>query len=86
MQLVAALQALSLLNNRFTLSMAQHFAVRLETAAESLEARIDEAFRLLTGRTPSAEERRQTLAYAEVHGLPALCRLLFNLSEFVFVD
>ena len=81
-----ALQALSLLNNRFTLTMAQHFAVRLETAAESMEARIDEAFRLLTGRTPSAEERRQTLAYAEVHGLPALCRLLFNLSEFVFVD
>ena len=81
-----ALQALSLLNNRFTLSMAQHFATRLETDATSTEARIDEAFRLLTGRIPSQEERLQTIAYAEVHGLPALCRLLFNLSEFVFVD
>ena len=81
-----ALQALSLLNNRFTLSMAQHFATRLEMDAESTDARIDEAFRLLTGRTPSHEERLQTVAYVEQHGLPALCRLLFNLSEFVFVD
>ena len=81
-----ALQALSLLNNRFTLSMAQHFAARLETDARSTDARIDEAFRLLTGRTPSQEERLQTIAYAKQHGLPALCRLLFNLSEFVFVD
>ena len=81
-----ALQALSLLNNRFTLSMAQHFATRLETEAQSTDARIDLAFRLLTGRTPSLEERLQTIEYAEQHGLPALCRLLFNLSEFVFVD
>ena len=81
-----ALQALSLLNNRFTLSMARHFAARLETDQQSTDARMDEAFRLLTGRTPSPEERRQTIAYAEQHGLPALCRLLFNLSEFVFVE
>ena len=81
-----ALQALSLLNNRFTLSMAQHFATRLETDAQSLDARIEKAFQLLTGRAPSPTERLQTIAYAEQHGLPALCRLLFNLSEFVFVD
>ena len=81
-----ALQALSLLNNRFTLSMAQHFATRLETDAPSLDARIEKAFQLLTGRAPSPTERLQTIAYAEQHGLPALCRLLFNLSEFVFVD
>ena len=83
---LTALQALSLLNNRFTLSMAQHFATRLETEAVSTEARIDLAFHLLTGRTPSQEEHTQMTAYAEQHGLPALCRLLFNLSEFVFLD
>ena len=66
--------------------MAQHFATRLETDAQSLDARIEKAFQLLTGRAPSPTERLQTIAYAEQHGLPALCRLLFNLSEFVFVD
>ena len=81
-----ALQALSLLNNRFTLTMSRHFATRLESVSESTDSRIDHAFRLLTGRTPSPDERSQLTTYADQHGLPALCRLLFNLSEFVFVD
>ena len=81
-----ALQALSLLNNRFTLTMARHFSKRLESVSDSTDKRVDYAFQLLTGRTPSLEERVQLTTYADQHGLPALCRLLFNLSEFVFVD
>ncbi|MDA1231010.1 MAG: DUF1553 domain-containing protein [Planctomycetota bacterium] len=83
---VTALQALSLLNNRFTISMAQHFAERLKNEAATTNENVDHAFQLLTGRTPSEEERTQLAEYAQEHGLPALCRLLFNLSEFVFVD
>ncbi len=81
-----ALQALSLLNNPFNLSMAQHFARRLEADASDVEGRVGRAFRLLTGRAPTVDENTQMGAYADRHGLPALCRLLFNLSEFVFVD
>jgi len=81
-----ALQALSLLNNRFTLSMSRHFATRLEKSDKSVDEQVDHAFQLLTGRKPALEEQSQMTAYAEQHGLPALCRLLFNLSEFVFVD
>ena len=83
---LTALQALSLLNNGFTLSMAGHFAKRLESEAAMLDARVDLAFQALTGRTPSQKEQTEMRNYASQHGLPALCRLLFNLSEFVFVD
>jgi hypothetical protein len=83
---LTALQALSLLNNRFNLSMARHFAGRLETEASSTETRVARAFLLTTGRAATDEECRSMVAYADQYGLPALCRLLFNLSEFVFVD
>ena len=39
---------------------------------------------------PSARNREHELAaatdYARQHGLPNACRMIFNLSEFVFVD
>jgi len=83
---LTALQALSLLNNRFNLSMARHFAERLQSEEGATDLQVMRAFLLLTGRTPSDEELHSMTAYANQHGLPALCRLLFNLSEFVFVD
>ncbi len=83
---LTALQALSLLNNRFTLSMAQHLAKRLENENASIGDQVDQAYLLLTGRRPSPDEASELSKYAQEHGLSALCRLLFNLSEFVFVD
>jgi hypothetical protein len=45
---------------------------------------------VLVGPTPTALEgalREAAVAdHARKHGLPAACRLLFNLNEFVFVD
>lgn len=83
---LTALQALSLLNNGFNVTMARHFAARLETDATTPEAQVDRAFRLLTGRSPDESEKSEMLQYRTNHGLTALCRLLLNLNEFVFVD
>lgn len=83
---LTALQALSLLNNRFTLSMARHFATRLEKESASVNVQVEHAYVLLTGHRPSPDEASEMTKYAEQHGLAALCRVLFNLSEFVFVD
>ncbi len=83
---LTSLQALSLLNNRFNLSMANHFATRLSAEHDSLPAQVEAAFRLVAGRVPAPAERQQLVAYSQQHGLPNLCRVLFNLSEFVFVD
>ena len=83
---LTALQALSLLNNGFSLTMAQHFAKRLEAEADSPAEQIALAMRLIAGRSPGAAEQTLFADYAKQHGLPSLCRVLFNLSEFVYLD
>ena len=83
---LTSLQALSLLNNRLSLSMSRHFARRLEEESKPGSDRIDLAMRLIAGRSPTDRERAEFSAYAEKHGFENLCRVLFNVSEFVFVD
>ena len=83
---LTSLQALSLLNNRLSLSMSRHFARRLVEESKSGSDRIDLAMRLIAGRSPTDRERAEFSAYAEKHGFENLCRVLFNVSEFVFVD
>ncbi len=83
---LTSLQALAMLNNQFTLVMAEHFASRLRGEADNLPDQIDRATQLLVQRAPTDDERAAMIAYAQEHGLENLCRLLFNLSEMVFVD
>ena len=83
---LTALQALSLLNNKFMLRMAEHFAARLQGEADTLRGQVEYGFHLVTGRSPSTEQATQLTAYAAEFGMENLCRLLFNLNEFVFVD
>jgi hypothetical protein len=80
------LQALSLMNNDFTLVMAESFRTRLQSTTESVAEQVTHGFALCTGRAPSETELRSMLSYTESHGLEALSRLLFNLNEFIFVD
>ncbi len=83
---VNALQALAMRNNRLTVAMAKHFAARVAKEASAPPAQIDLAFRLALGRPPSANEAEAMSGYVREHGLTNLCRLIFNLNEFNFVD
>lgn len=83
---LTALQALSLLNNKFTLHMADQFAGRIKKESKTLKGQIRRAHQLTTGRPPTAKEMAALHTYAQTHGLPNLCRVLFNLSEFTYVD
>jgi hypothetical protein len=83
---VTALQALAMLNNRFVVRQAEHFAARLAAERPDLEARIARAFQLALSRPPRAEELAVARDYATRHGLANFCRLVFNLSEFSYVD
>lgn len=47
---------------------------------------VDAAFRLAIGRHPEEEERRRLVEYGRRHGLENVCRVVFNLNEFLFVD
>lgn len=83
---VSSLQALRLFNNEFVLYHAKVLAERIETEAAGLEAQVSRAIQLLWQRNPTPEEKREFTEFARAHGLPALCRILFNSNEFLFVN
>jgi hypothetical protein len=81
------LQALSLLNNSFVLRMATYFAERVEReAGADVSAQVVRAWQLALCRDPSTDELRLSTELVQQHGLAALCRGLFNSSEFVVVE
>jgi hypothetical protein len=84
---VSPAQALALLNNGFMLTQANHFAERVRREAGADPARqIERAWRLALGHAPAEPDRDRLLAFVQKNGLPNLCRVLFNLNEFAFVD
>ncbi|MBI2480173.1 MAG: DUF1553 domain-containing protein [Planctomycetia bacterium] len=83
---LTSLQALSLLNNKFNLAMSRRFAERLQRERDSLPMQIDFGMQLVAGRSASEAERESLQAYATQYGIANLCRVLFNLSEFVYLD
>lgn len=83
---LTALQALSLLNNKFSIAMARHFASRLEKEADDMAGQVKRGHLLVTGRVPTKEEEKLLMEYTRSHGLQNLCRTLFNLSEFTYLD
>ena len=84
---LSAIQALALLNNSFMTTQAEQLAARVAAAAGSdPTAEVASAFRLALGRAPDAAEAEVLVAMHAAHGLPAVCRALFNLNEFAFID
>ncbi len=89
-------QALTLLNNDFTLRQARYFAERVAGAKKTAEERIAEAYRIALGREPAAAEaaaNRDFLArQTRFHGgdaaaaLTDLCDVILNLNEFVYIN
>jgi hypothetical protein len=82
-----ALQALALLNDEFMLKQAGYFATRVEhEAGAEKRAQVRRAFELAFLRSPSDAESSSAGKFCADHGLAALCRLLFNANEFVYLD
>lgn len=80
------LQALTTLNHGFTVDMARAMAQRIEHAVgENPTAQLRHAFRICFARQPTDEESRSCLQLIAGHGLPALCRVLLNTSELIYV-
>ncbi len=80
-------QALTLYNGDFVNRQARHLAARLDAEAGTDPARqIDRAYRLPLCRPPSPAEREALLEFLRTHGREQMCRVLFNLNEFVYPD
>ncbi len=80
------LQALAMLNNALMLTMAKHFAAKLDQSDGELPAKVQRAYQEAIGRAPSREDQAVLVEYAQQYGLTNFCRVLFNLNEFSFVD
>ena len=81
---VTAPQALALLNAEDVVVAAKTTADRL--AKESPEDRVRLAYRLILSRLPNAEEESLAREFLRQSPLRELCRALFNVNEFVYVD
>ena len=99
-QSTTPIQALNLLNSRFTIDEAKAFAARIEAdvaarqpagtvaadgGADAVPSWIDRAYQLALSRSPDSAERDFVTPLVREHGLPTLCRVLFNTNEFLFI-
>ena len=82
----SALQSLAMFNNEFILHASERLAAKLEQDFPQPEDRIRAAFQRLMQRDPTATESSDCAMLAAQHGLAAVCRVLFNANEFLFLD
>ena len=68
------------------MAAAKALAERLTKEAATEGERIALAYRLVLGRSPSAKEADRATAFLKDSPLSELCRALFNLNEFVYLD
>ncbi len=93
---IVALQALSLLNNGWVRGEADTCAGRVLAAAAEAGPRVDDAWRRVLGRLPSAEEKDAALSHVTTQmageaarerlAWASLCQVLFNTNEFLSID
>jgi hypothetical protein len=81
------IQALNLYNSGFMANLSKRFAKRItKETGDDHGKQIARAYAWAFGRSPLDEETDEAVAYLEEHGLPALCRVLFNANEFLFLQ
>jgi hypothetical protein len=79
-------QALALLNASDATKAAKALAERLMNEAKTDEERIDRAYRLTLGRSPTTSEKERAKTFLSESPLSELCRALFSVNEFVYLD
>ena len=80
-------QALTLFNGAFVNRQARHFAERLrKEAGDDPDRQIEHAYRLALCRPPSAAERATLRDFLKRQSLVEMCRVVFNLNEFLYAD
>ncbi|NCY01452.1 MAG: DUF1553 domain-containing protein, partial [Planctomycetia bacterium] len=80
------LQALNMLNGEFLLEQAARFARRVEReAGDDTGRQVARAIELAFGRRATDREIAAGSDLVAAHGLPLLCRSLYNANEFIMV-
>jgi hypothetical protein len=83
---VTPLQALALMNNAMVFEASRVFAETAEDqASHSGMDPLEWIYERVYSRKPEDEERAFMTRFIDEHGLEALCRVLFNSNEFLYV-
>ena len=81
-----ALQALTMLNNQFTVHMAGVLADQIQQRESEPAKQVELAVKQVFGRSPKPQELELLIELARQHSLANVCRVLINSNEFMFVD
>ncbi len=79
------LQSLVLSNNPFVLHQSKKTQEYIASKFSSTPEQITEVFLRAYQRDPSTEEMQSLTPFVQRHGLAALCRVIFNTNEFLFI-
>jgi hypothetical protein len=82
----SALQSLTLLNADEVVLASEATARRLTKEAVSDEERVVLAYRSILGRRPTEKEFKMGSQFLRSASMSELCRVLFNLNAFIYVD
>ncbi|QDT97123.1 PSD1 and planctomycete cytochrome C domain-containing protein [Gimesia aquarii] len=80
------LQSLVLYNNRFVLHQSQKLAERARKSQTKLPGQIKQIVLWVWLREPADDELKKMTTLVGKHGLEAVCRLVLNSNEFLFVE
>lgn len=82
------IQALTMMNHRFSLDMAGFLSERLrrEAGENDLRAQVNRGFALAFSRPSDAEETERSIHLIQAQGLRAFCRALLNANELIHVN
>jgi hypothetical protein len=70
------------MNSEWTYQQAVRFAARLGASKDP----VGDAWQLALGRAPDPAERARAQQYLSRNSLDRLCLLVFNMSEFLYVN
>lgn len=85
-QSTTPIQALNLFNSQFTIDLAGDFAKRIKAeTSDDIGAQVKRVWAIALGREITPDEAIEATAFVDAEGLSALCRVIFNSSEFLFL-
>lgn len=75
------------MNNALVIRLSEAWAKRAKlSAGETLPSQVDCLFEQAYFRKPDATELNACVEFADKHGLAAVCRVLLNSNELLYVD
>lgn len=85
-QSTSALQALTMYNNQLVLYHSQLLAQQLQSRSSDVNQQVSELGWRIWQRELTADELSSMSRFVREQNLAALCRVMFNTNEFLFVD